>query len=443
MSFLRLVKNNLTALPYFVGKSVSLVPYSHRPGISKTYNKRVEDIAVCKDLNFQERKDFVFHRVKDIAVYASRNIPFYTELYNDLGVQPKRFGSFSDLFELPVITKSDLQKVPLEYRSAKAPGRSLVNTGGSSGQPLEFFIEPSSVGHEWAHMHHVWNKLNFKQSDLKVVFGGRANVKNIVQYDSARHQINVDLYSGWPAIADKLLKVFKKYSPKYLHGYPSSIFDFIIWLDSNGHPLLPVLRKDIRGMFLGSELPSPPLRETVEELLDCQSVSWYGHTERAILAYEKGESGTYHPFLTYGFAETVDEGRLVCTSYYNRASPLIRYDTGDLVAPVTNEGILEEFRITHGREGEFVLDKLGNRIFLTGLIFGRHHEIFDRARHIQIYQPTKGVAEVLVTPRDTLTPETAAASFDSSNVHLDFIFKIVQEPVRTKAGKVPLLVKQL
>src|SRR5690606_3399393 len=139
----------------------------------------------------------------------------------------------------------------------------------------------------WAHMHHIWSALGFKQHDLKVVFGGRADVRDVAQYDSARHQVNVDLYKGWPIIADKLIGVFKKYSPSYLHGYPSSIFDFVIWLDSNKHPLLDVLRQSIKGMFLGSELPAPPLREEVERLLNCRSVSWYGHTERSILAYEK------------------------------------------------------------------------------------------------------------------------------------------------------------
>lgn len=68
--------------------------------------------------------------------------------------------------------------------------------GGSSGEPLEFYVEPNSVGHEWAHMHSIWAQVGFKQSHLRIVFGGRSNVKNVVQYDLARHQINVDLYSG-------------------------------------------------------------------------------------------------------------------------------------------------------------------------------------------------------------------------------------------------------
>lgn len=443
MSFLGLVKTHLTQLPYFVGKPISLIPYNYRPGLAGLYKKRALQIDLSEKMTVSQKKGFAFQRVKDIAVYADQNIPFYRELYRSVDVQPERFTDFSNLQQLPVINKADLQAVSLEYRSAKTKGRTLVNTGGSSGHPLELYVEPTSIAHEWAHMHRIWQQIGFTQSDVKIVFGGRSNVQSIVQYDSARHQLNVDLYSGWEVIADRLLQVYKKFSPKYLHGYPSSIFDFVIWLDTNKHPLLPTLRNNIKGMFLGSEFPSPALRKIVEELLDCRGVSWYGHTERAVLAYEKATSGIYYPFLTYGLAESLGEGRLVCTSYYNKASPLIRYDTGDLIEPAIKDGLIDSFKISEGREGEFILDKLGNKIFLTGLIFGRHHPLFDHARHIQIYQSAQGVAEVMITPRNTLSSLEAAELFDASNVQLDFTFKIIPEAIRTKAGKVPLLVKQL
>lgn len=442
MSFIEFVKNNMTGLPYPVGRFVSLLPYDFRPGVSSVYRKRKNEIAFLSDENSSVKKKFIFERVKKIAVYAQKNIPFYTELYNRCDVDPVKFKGFDDLSELPIITKADLQDVPLEYRSAFVSGRMLVNTGGSSGQPLELFVEPSSIAHEWAHMHHIWKKLEFRQNYLKVVFGGIADVRGVVQYDSARHQINVDLYSGWEAIANKLMGVFRNYRPRYLHGYPSAIFDFVIWLDTNNHPLLGILNEYVFGLFLGSEFPSPVLRKNVEKLLDCSSVSWYGHTERAVLAYENKKHGVYSPFITYGHAESPDGGRLICTSYYNMASPLIRYDTGDIVEPFFKDGILENFTITDGREGEFIVDKKGNRISLTGLIFGRHHGLFELARHVQIHQPRPGIAEVLVSPRTLLTPEAASMSFDSKNVDVDFIFKIIRDPIRTKSGKVPLLLRE-
>lgn len=445
MSFLVYVKKNLTKMPYSLGSTISKIPYDFRPGLARIYRERKKDIQCLKSKTTDDQKKYIFENVRKISLYAFSSIPFYQKLYAEAGVNPNNLRTFADLKEIPVITKADLQKVDLEYRSAELPDRSIVNTGGSSGNPLELYIEPRSIPHEWAHMHHIWAKLGFKQSDLKIVFGGRADVHNLVEYDSARHQLSLDIYSGWSAIADRLLAIYDRYKPKYLHGYPSSIFDFVIWLDINQHPLLPVLRKHIKGIFLGSEYPSPDVRQQVESLLDCKSVSWYGHTERSVLAYEKSEYGNYYPFLSYGFAEAIEDNdgsRLICTSYYNHASPLIRYDTGDLIEPSINDGILESFRIQNGRNGEFIIDNKGNKIFLTGLIFGRHHQLFDHARHIQIHQSQPGRAVVLVVPRSTITPQAASELFDSSNVSLDFDFKILEEPKRTPAGKVPLLVKE-
>ena len=31
-----------------------------------------------------------------------------------------------------------------------------INTGGTSGQPLEFYLDHQAFAREWAHMHHLW-----------------------------------------------------------------------------------------------------------------------------------------------------------------------------------------------------------------------------------------------------------------------------------------------
>jgi len=323
--------------------------------------------------------------------------------------------------------------------------RSLENTGGSSGEPLNFYVEPSSIPHEWAHMHKIWRRVGYRPRDLKIVFGGRSTIQNVLDYDALRHHFAADIYAGWAAVADKIMALPFYSRPKFLHGYPSAIFDFVQWLEAQRHPLLAILRSEIEGLLLGSEYPSPEVRIKTEKLLDCSSASWYGHTERAVLAFEDEEKSLYRPFLTYGFVEAAsneDGQRLIGTAYYNHASPFIRYDTGDLVEADVVEGVVESFRIVKGRSGDFIEDKYGNKVFLTGLIFGRHHRIFDYCRHIQVAQDTPGSAIIYVVPKGA-EPDNWDALFDRTNVHLDFTFRPVAEPFRTPAGKIPLLVKNV
>lgn len=445
MSFTK-IKRKLSNLPFPFGTLISHVPYSLRFGFNTVYAQRKNEIVKLEHQSTTYKKAFIFCRVKAIAEFAYKNIPFYTRLYKQADVNPSKFNNFTDIQHLPVIDKSQLQAVELEERSCKTKNRYLLNTGGSSGHPLTFFMERESHPHEWAHMHQIWAKIGFKQSHIKILFAGRSNVDNIVDYDPLGHQLIVDIYKGWELIANKLFSIYSKYNPQYLHGYPSAIFDFIFWLNANKHPLLPLFKKNISGMLLGSEAPIKIFRAKVEALLDCQSISWYGHTERAILAYEQNDFGIYYPFHSYGYAESLqDKGeiKLLGTSYYNYSSPLIRYDTGDRISAHNKDGILQRFEVTQGREGEFILDKNGEKIFLTALIFGRHHDLLNQCKHIQIKQTSPGNAEIYIVPRenDLMNANDLFFLFDSSNVQINFSFRIIIQPYKTSLGKVPLLIK--
>jgi phenylacetate-CoA ligase len=300
------------------------------------------------------------------------------------------------------------------------------------------------MGHEWAHMHTIWNKLGHKVSDFKIGFSGRSNITDLVDYDVVRNTFAIDLYADYKAVSIKLKDILKKYPLRYLHGYPTSIYDFAIYCKEQDPELQNLLAKHLKGAFLSSEFPHPHYRKVIENVFDIDTISWYGHTERCVLAYEKNRKFVYEPFQTYGYAEVInDNGKdeLVATNYYNQASPLIRYNTNDEIEePVIEHSILKSFQMKGGRSGEFVIDKNGKKINLTGLIFGRHHEIFNHSKFIQVKQITQGEIEIHYVA-DTLPPEKAALLFDTNNVNLDISFVKEKEPIRTIAGKVNLLIK--
>jgi len=210
------------------------------------------------------------------------------------------------------------------------------------------------------------------------------------------------------------------------------------------------LRTTLQGAFLSSEYPAPMYRDRIEEVFGIPTVSWYGHTERAILAWEKKEKFVYHPFQTYGYCELIPNSetggwKLIGTSYNNFASPFIRYDTGDDVEPVEIiDGLLISFRVRSGRLGEFVLDRKGVKIPLTAIIFGRHHPLFDISLFIQVHQKHEGHMTVIVTPKEKLSPDFKFKDwFDSSGLDLDIDFKIVEKPILSPSGKVTLKISEL
>jgi len=396
----------------------------------------------------EEQRQFVFERMKDIVEHAWENVQFYRHYYEQCGFQPSQLRSFDDLSQIPMVNKSMLQQWDLEKRSCPVAGRYLVNTGGSSGSTLPFYILPSAIGHDWAHTHHAWTHIDYKPSDLKLGFAGWWYMgKRPFQYDGLRHQFAMNIFSDHRYVAKCLKPVLRKHRVHYLHGYPSAIYDFACYCDQSDRELRDMLRDTLRGVILASEFPVRPYREMIESVFDVCTLSFYGHTERAILATEKGDPYDFYPLQTYGFAEAVadsDKGvcKLIGTSYYNRASPFIRYDTSDEIS-VKNEtgGILRAFRIEAGRKGDYILDRHGKRIALTGLIFGRHHKVFNHAKFVQIAQLDLGHATIYVTMDESSSlPKTFEEQFDTSGVDISFTYRRLASPIISPMGKVLLKV---
>lgn len=442
------LKAALIHFPYPIGKLVSKVPFKYRPFISKGYSLAHKEATSFEELNAEMQKVWIFSKFKKLVTHAYNNTKFYKQLYDNNSFLPEHLKDFNDLNKIPIINKEMLQAVSIDDRSVFFKNRSLVNTGGSTGKPFGFYITPSSVPHEWYYTHQSWSSIGFKQSDLKIMFSGRSEVKNIIDYDSARHSLVVNIYVDKKTIADKLYDCCLKYKPTFIHGYPSAIFDFMLWIYEENHPLFIYFKKSIKGLIFSSEFPAAPLRQRIKDIYGIKTLSFYGHTERCIFASEMGNEYIYHPFQTYGFAEAIEieSGHsLVGTSYNNFTSPLIRYDTGDQIEPLSNTTILTSFKIAEGRKGEYILDKNGTKIFLTGLIFGRHHKVFEFVSSLQVYQKRPGHAIILLVPLPSfkLYEQSIARYFDSSNVEVDFEFTFIDSAIKTVSGKSSLLVRSL
>jgi len=431
-------------VPVQFGQILSFIPYELRPGIGRIYRKRKQEIKAYNALDREQRKVWIFKKMYAIVDYAINKVEFYKNIYASMGFTIEQLKRFDDIQRIPVVNKQMLQQYDIELRSNYRYGRYTVNTGGSSGNALSFYVQPELMGNEWAHMHTIWSALGYVPNKLKLGFGGRNSIQQYIQYDFLRHSLDINIYSDFYKVSLALKKMVRRHQVYYLHGYPSAIYEFALFCKNNDEELQVMLKKSLKGAFLGSEYPLLKYRETIENVFGISSISWYGHTERSILAYEKNCKYCYVPFQTYGYVEAqkIDQDfpNLIGTSYYNFASPFIRYDTEDhLTDTVVTAGILEEFQISDGRHGQFIVDSNGKKIALTGLIFGRHHKLFDYCSHIQVYQNRSGFAVIVYVQNNEKKIENPILLFDSKNVDIDFKFLRVSSAIKTKSGKVNLL----
>ncbi len=444
MNFRVALKQVLEKVPRPVGRAIARVPYSWRFG--RSFREARKECQRCLAMQSAQLRPIVATRVSAIARFAASKCQFYKSLYAASRLDMSSLERFEDIARIPIVTKSDLRAVSFDLRSVPQPGRMRVNTGGTTGRPLAFYLDRNAFAREWAHMHFIWSRLGYRQTDLKLTFRGKNLGSDSIRYNAVHNEYQVNAYCPFEARAAAVRAVAEREQIAFLHGYPSSIYEFVRACSERHPEVLDSLRRTLRGVLFGSEYPAPMYRDLVEERLGAPSISWYGHSEMAVLAYEI-KPFLYVPFQSYGYCEAVSDGsgryRLVGTSYENRASPFIRYDTGDLVRPTFENGLLKSFHIDEGRVGDFVEDIHGDRISLTALIFGRHHPIFDLARFIQVRQERPGKVVLLVVPSDdaVLSEKAVRAGFDLSNVAIEFSVQLQPEPIRSAAGKVPLLVQ--
>lgn len=381
--------------------------------------------------------------LETLLLYAQKNIKFYRDYYKEHCFDPQKIKTLEDFKLAPIVTKSIMQQHPLQERSSQHLALKKSNTGGTTGQPLAFYLERNAYAREWAHMHSIWAKLGYHYTDEKITIRGKNIGAQYYKYNFNQNEFLINAYASLHDNLEACRELILKRNIKWIHGYPSSVFSFLHELENTDPTLFEILINKVNGVFLGSEYPAPKYRNYIEKHCGLRTISWYGHSEMAVLAPEREPgSGIYFPFQSYGFAEAIPEGdthRLIATSTHNFASPFIRYDTGDLIDPTFKDGLLESFRIKEGRNSESVIDMNARSISLTGLIFGRHHKAFEYSEHIQVRQSMAGKIDIFITSKTKRTDW--ADLFDFSNAFFDITFSQIDTPIRTPAGKVQLLLR--
>lgn len=426
MSLKHILKKKVETIPYYIGSKLALIPYSLRLG--DDYSNFKKAIVLTTD----DYKYTIDH-FKKIFNYAKNSFPFYNELYSNAGIFDLNITSLKDIERIPIITKEDIRKHFNEFNGAM-----LLNTGGTSGEPFSFYVDKNAFAREWAHMHHIWKLKNYNYTDLKLTLRGKDLGDQIIKYNPVHNEFILNTYKNAASFKDEIISLFKKRKIKYLHGYPSAIYNFLTELElviSNEEK--EILKSNLIACFLSSEFPMPHITDYLTSSWQLDYISWYGHSEMCILAYDREKTNEYKPFSTYGFTEVVNS-KLIGTSFHNFDMPLIRYDTGDIVEPIYYEnGLLNYFKISQGRNGDFIIDKNNKKIPLTALIFGRHHDAFNFAQFVQVKQAMSGEVIFYITTQET-DLQKINNSLNLQNIDIDYKIQTISKPFKTNAGKVKL-----
>jgi len=428
-----LLKDLVSKVPYPIGKILTKIPFNYRLG--NLYTVLKNEIEESEKWSEDQRLTYIISQLSNIKETAQGKFSFYSKIYAEYGVTDLLIKDLSDWQKLPVIEKEMLRGALKSFS-----GSQKINTGGTTGEPFAFFVDRQAWVREWAHMHYIWEKKGYNYLMPKITLRGRNLGRNIYRFNPVHNEFIFNTYIDFSkrkyALKFKDLVLSKKI--QFVHGYPSAIYNFFIEIEQGlDKGEIEEIKKTIRVCLLGSEFPLEYMTSYLREKWELDYISWYGHSEMCVLAYDIDRNNTYVPFLTYGYAE-VSNHELIGTSYHNTDMPLIRYRTGDLVDATMREDLLHSFTVTKGRSGDFIEDRHGKKIPLTGLIFGRHHIAFEFYDFVQIEQTRAGEATILVTNKSGKSFGRIDEYFDLGNVDIDFSFKELKAPILSNSGKFKL-----
>ncbi|MGN1290027.1 MAG: phenylacetate--CoA ligase family protein, partial [Bradyrhizobium sp.] len=291
-------------------------------------------------------------------------------------------------------------------------------TGGSTGEPLRFYMDRRTVEYYEAAR---WRALGWygvtQGSRCLMLWGNPIELDAQAQKKAARREQLLknrrilSAYTLTPEKADEYLDLLRRYQPEYLYGYASALYTFAkIILDSGKKPevRLKVAASTSESLF-------DYQRETIAKAFSCPVANEYGARDAGILAYECPDGGLHLSYencvielLDPVSLEPVEtpgrEGLIAVTDLNNFAQPRARYLIGDLaVWPEPGSGCTCGrpmpclARVT-GRETAMLLRPDG--ALVHGSFLNKLAHAYDTIRQIQLVQHTPLTATVRVASND-------------------------------------------
>ena len=354
-------------------------------------------------------------RLQRLLRHAQDNVPYYRRLFDEAGFRVEDICSVDDLSRLPFLDKAAIRANTEALKSGNARGLARFNTGGSSGEPLIFFIGKERVSHDVAAKWRATRWWNVDIGDPEVVVWG--SPIELGAQDRARAMrdrlFRTRLLPAFEMSDRKVagfLDEIRSARPKMLFGYPSALSHFACHADAKG------LRMDdlgIRVAFVTSERLYDDQRRQIGKTFGCEVANGYGGRDAGFIAHQCPHGGM-HITAEDIIVEIIDAsgkrvpagqpGEVVVTHLATGDFPFIRYRTGDVATldtrPCSCGRGLPLLKEIHGRSTDFVVAQDGTVMHGLALIYILRD--LPQVRAFKIVQESLDLTSVSVQPEGRL-----------------------------------------
>lgn len=313
-------------------------------------DKTVQDWALRQADFFSEEdwREIQFIKLKKILMHAGYNVPYWKKLFKKVDFNPEHFLDFDDLQKIPIHSRTDIKKVPIEELTAGNISRQRfinASTSGSTGEPLFFNQDARDNLRRYVNTLQELRYIGLNSRVPICVLGlethhdldglGKRFSHNEMDNDELRR------HTLYPYLTSKRV---------VLIANGSAVQKLAKFLKHDG------IRLALRAIIYRAEQLSSETRRELSGIFRCPLFTTYGSRECSLLGIEC-EKNKLHlaPWMnkveiirTEG--STISEnkaGDIIVTFFENYAMPFIRYRLGD-------RGFIEKEKCSCGRTSEII-----------------------------------------------------------------------------------------
>jgi len=323
-------------------------------------------------------------RLRHFLAEAEARVPYYRRLFGEMDFKVSSLAGLGDLARIPLLDKRLIRANVDALKSDRAGPLKRYNTGGSSGEPLAFFMGKHRISHDVAAK---WRATRWWGVDIGdpevVVWGSPIELGSQDRLRGLRDRLFrttlLPAFEMSRSRLDEFIQRIRSIRPSMLFGYPSALAHIARHAAKTGQRLDDL---GVRVAFVTSEMLYDDQRAAIARAFACPVANGYGARDAGFIAHEC-PSGGMHVSAEDVIVEIVDaqgsplppdrSGEVVVTHLATGDFPFVRYRTGD-VASLDSRSCscgrgLPLLKDIQGRTTDFVVAQDGTVMHALALIY--------------------------------------------------------------------------
>jgi len=276
--------------------------------------------------------------LRKLIAHAGRNVPYYRELFSEIGLDTQTFRGRADMDRIPPLDKETV-RTHLDHFVAENSRKfspEWFSTSGSTGTPLRLLLSADACANDAAATLFVFKQAGYPPFAKAFASRGIPGAQWECRRSAVRNCLTFNSIQMTRESAVRALRRLGSLRPRVYLGNPFSLMMLGRIARDEGMAIPPGETVVVFGDTL-----SEKARPVLESVFGARACIYYSVVEKSVLISECAQ-GVKHVIEDFAYHEFLDEsgnllegegkGEIVGTSFYNYAMPLIRYKTRDMAA---------------------------------------------------------------------------------------------------------------